>query len=123
MLFYEALWVQAGESSQHGVTGGIAVAALLLAVTGWGIFKYSLRLPLGPFFSVMSLLLALMAVVFAGQGITALQEAGVVAMSPVNFISLPMLGIHPTVESLSAQTLSLVLVGLSYLAARRGART
>ena len=46
-------------------------------------FKYSLRLPLGPFFSVMSLLIALLAIVFAGQGVAALQEAGVVGASPV----------------------------------------
>ena len=120
VLFYEALWVQAGDGGHNAVAGGIAVAMALLAVTGWGIFKYSLRLPLGPFFSAMSLLLALMAVVFAGQGIAGLQGAGIVEMSPVNFVSMPMLGIHPTLETLGAQALALILVALGYVATRRG---
>lgn len=119
VLFYEALWVQAGDNGHQAVAGGIAAAAVLLAVTGWGIFKYSLRLPLGPFFSVMSLLLALMAVAFAGQGIAGLQEAGLVEMNTVNFITVPMLGIHPTIESLGAQVLALALVALGYWATRR----
>jgi high-affinity iron transporter len=112
VLFYEALWVQAGSAGYSAIWGGIASAALLLAIAGWGIFKYSLRLPLGPFFSAMSLLLALLAVVFAGQGIAALQEAGLVGATPVTFFSLPLLGIHPRLETLGAQALVAALIVL-----------
>lgn len=122
VLFYEALWVQAGDAGHSAVLAGVGAAALLLAATGWGIFKYSLRLPLGPFFSVMSLLMALLAVVFAGQGIAALQEAGAVGASPVAFFSLPLLGIHPTLESLGAQALAAAIVALGMLVSgHRGA--
>ena len=106
VLFYEALWAQAGDAGRGAVWGGIGGAAALLAAAGWGIFRYSLRLPLGPFFSSMSLLLALLAVVFAGQGVAALQEAGVVGASHVPFFTLPILGIHPTLETLGAQLLA-----------------
>jgi high-affinity iron transporter len=116
VLFYEALWVQAGPAGHSAVLAGVAAAALILAASGWGIFKYSLKLPLGPFFSAMSLLLALLAVVFAGQGIAALQEAGAVGTSPVAFFSLPILGIHPTLESLGAQLLAAVIVGIGLFA-------
>lgn len=117
VLFYEALWVQAGAAGHSAVLAGVGSAALLLAATGWGIFKYSLRLPLGPFFSAMSLLLALLAIVFAGQGMAALQEADAVGASPVAFFSLPMLGIHPTLETLGAQVLAAAIVAAGMLAA------
>ena len=112
VLFYEALWVQAGSAGHAAIWGGIGSAALVLAAAGWGIFKYSVRLPLGPFFSAMSLLLALLAIVFAGQGIAALQEAGLVGATPVTFFSLPLLGIHPRLETLGAQALVALLVVL-----------
>ncbi len=121
VLFYEALWVQAGDAGHAAVLAGIGVAALLLAATGWGIFKYSLKLPLGPFFSAMSLLMALLAIIFAGQGIAALQEAGAVGMSPVPFFTLGILGIHPTLETLGAQALVALLVALGMFAASHGA--
>lgn len=120
VLFYEALWMQAGEPGRPALWGGVGLAVALLAASGWGIFKYSIRLPLGPFFSAMSMLLALLAVVFAGQGIAALQEAGLVGASHVPFFTLKILGIHPTVETLFSQllTAALVVVGM-----RLGART
>jgi high-affinity iron transporter len=114
VLFYQALWVQAGQGGQNAVLGGIAVALLMLAVAGWLIFRYSLRLPLGPFFAGMTVLLVVLAVVFAGQGISALQEAGVVGVQQVGFVSIPMLGVHPTAQTLGAQLLVLILVGLGY---------
>lgn len=119
VLFYEALWMQAGETGRPALWGGVALAVVLLAASGWGIFKYSIRLPLGPFFSAMSMLLALLAVVFAGQGIAALQEAGLVGVHHVPFFTLKILGIHPTVETLLAQlfTAALVVLGM-----RLGAR-
>jgi high-affinity iron transporter len=120
ILFYEALWVQAGDAGRHAVWGGIAAAGLLLGAAGWGIFRYSLRLPLGPFFSSMSLLLALLAVVFSGQGVAALQEAGVVSASHFGSLSLPLLGIHPTAETLGAQLAAMAIVGIGMYASRRG---
>ena len=116
VLFYEALWVQAGEAGHSAVLAGVGAAALLLAATGWGIFKYSLKLPLGPFFSAMSLLMALLAVIFAGQGIAALQEAGAVSASQIPFFTLRILGIHPTLESLGAQVLAAAIVMAGMLA-------
>ncbi len=116
VLFYEALWVQAGPDGHAAVLAGVGSAGLMLAALGWAIFKYSLRLPLGPFFAAMSLLLALLAVVFAGQGVAALQEAGAIGASPVTFFSLPILGIHPTLESLGAQVLAGALIALGAFA-------
>jgi high-affinity iron transporter len=64
-------------------------------------------------------LLALLAVVFAGHGIAALQEAGVLDVSPVAFVSIPLLGVHPTLQGLVAQAAALGLVALGLWMARR----
>lgn len=79
ILFYQALWAQAGEGRRGAVLAGIGVAALLLALLAWVILKYSARLPLGPFFRVTSALLVVMAIIFAAHGVGALQEAGWIA--------------------------------------------
>src|SRR5690606_9623591 len=92
------------------VLWGMAAATVLLAVIGGAILKYSVRLPIGPFFAVTAAVLALMAVVFVGNGIAALQEAGVFDASFIRFITVPVLGIHPTLQGLLAQGLVLVLV-------------
>ena len=119
VLFYQALWAQAGEGGRHALIAGIAAAAVLLAAIGWAIFKYSVRLPIGPFFAVMSVLLALMAVVFAGNGAAALQEAGVLGADPGRVRLPAALGVYPTLQTLAAQAgvLAIVVIGF-YLASR-----
>ena len=121
ILFYEALWAQAGPQGHHAVILGMLAAILLLAAIGGLILKYSLRLPIGPFFAATSGLLALLAVVFAGNGIAALQEAGAVNSTAIHFISVPLLGIYPTLQGLLAQGIGLVLVLVGMAFARRGA--
>ncbi len=110
ILFYETLWSQAGAAAHSAVLGGMAAAVLLLMLIGGMILRYSVRLPIGPFFSVTSILLALMAVIFVGNGVAALQEAGVLETTTVRFFSLPLLGIHPTAQSLVPQVLTLALI-------------
>lgn len=122
VLFYQALWVQAGEAGRSAVLGGMATAAVALAAIGFAIFKYSTRLPIGPFFAATSALLVLLAVVFTGHGVAALQEAGVLGVSRLAFDPVPLLGVYPSVESVGAQLLVLALVGLGYWDSRPKAK-
>jgi len=110
ILFYETLWSQAGAVGHSAVVWGIAIAAVLLVLIGGMILRYSVRLPIGPFFTVASTLLAVMAIIFVGNGIAALQAAGVLDVTNVRFFSLPLLGIHPTIQSLVPQALILALI-------------
>ena len=119
ILFYETLWQQVGPAGHNAVLGGIAVAAALLAVLGGAILKFSVRLPIGPFFSAASALLAIMAVVFVGNGVAALQEAGVIDATAVRFASLPLIGVHPTLQGLLMQGSALALVLAGAMAGRR----
>ena len=109
VLFYQALVAQVGPGSHGALFGGIAVAVVLLAILAWAILRASVKLPIGLFFSLSGIVLLVLAVVFTGQGIAALQEAGKIGAQSVNFISIPMLGIYPTMQSLSAQGLVMFL--------------
>ncbi len=121
VLFYEALWAQAGNAGRGAVLGGMAAAAFALGAIAFAIFKYSVRLPLGLFFGATSALLALLAVVFTGHGIAALQEAGVLGVTRLAFDAVTLLGIYPSAEGVGAQLLVLGVVALGYWAARRSA--
>jgi high-affinity iron transporter len=118
VLFYQALWVQAGEAARGSVLAGIGAAALLLAAIGFLILKYSIRLPIGPFFSATSILLAALAVVFTGHGIAALQEAGLIGITELPFPGIPLLGIYPSGETVGAQLVVLIAVIVSFFSAR-----
>jgi high-affinity iron transporter len=121
VLFYQALWVQAGEAARTTVLAGAGAAAAALGLIGFALFKYSVRLPIGPFFGATSGLLALLAVVFTGHGIAALQEAGVLGITPLPFEAVPLLGIYPSGEAIAAQLLALVIALAAFYASRREA--
>jgi high-affinity iron transporter len=80
---------------------------------------------LATFFSANAILLCVLSVVFAGHGVAALQEAGVLGTRPVSFVDFDWLGIHADAYSLSAQavaTLAVVaLYARSWLGERRRA--
>ena len=98
VLFYEALAAQAGPRSTMALTGGLAAAAATLLVLGWAIVRGSLRMPLALFFGVSAMLIGLLAVVFAGKGIAALQEAGYLPVHTVNIPAVPLIGLYPNAE-------------------------
>jgi high-affinity iron transporter len=100
------------------VLGGLVSAAVALAILGWLIFRGSLRLPLGLFFGATSLLLALLAVVFVGKGIAALQEAGTLPVDPVNMPSIPALGLYPNLQGLVLQMLVVVVIASVFIYTR-----
>ena len=122
ILFYETLWLQAGPEGHNMVLAGAVVALLLLLVLAWVILKGSRKLPLGLFFTINAVLLCLLSVVFAGHGVAALQEAGVLGTRPVRFFEFDWLGIYPDAWSLSAQALALMAIALLYLRSRRNER-
>jgi high-affinity iron transporter len=114
VLFYQTLWLQAGASGQHMVLGGFFAAALGLVLLSWLIFRFSVRLPLRLFFAVNSALMYLLAVVFAGKGVAALQAAGKLPMNGIDFPRIDVLGVYPNLQSLGLQ-LVLVLVAVVFL--------
>jgi len=123
VLFYQALWVQSEGGARTAVAVGLGVGAIILAGIAWLIAGYSVRLPLGLFFRISSALLALMAVVFAGQGIAALQEAGKLDVAPLDFPSIPVLGIYPSMQGIALQLILVTVIIAGYLYLRAGRRS
>lgn len=111
ILFYETLWAQADAEAAPAIGIGFAVALAVLLGIAWALFRFSARLPLRLFFTVNTALLFLLAVVFAGKGIAALQEAGKLAIAPLDLPAVGVLGIYPTAQGLGLQLL--IVLGMA----------
>jgi high-affinity iron transporter len=117
VLFYKALALAGGGGrSTVPIVTGIVVAAAALALTYLAINRYGVKLPLRPFFAVTSGFLYLMAFIFAGKAIAELQEGGAVSSTAVDWVGrAPGLGIYPTIESLAAQGVLVLLAIVSLI--------
>jgi len=105
VLFYQALWYQA-ENSQSAVVWGIVAGALVLIVLFYVIFKMALRIPLKYFFTFTSIFLYFLAFILLGKGIKELQEAGVVSVTPVEYLPyIDVIGFYPTTQTVIPQIL------------------
>lgn len=117
ILFYTAMAAQGGETA---LLGGAATAIVCLALIAIAMFRFSQRLPIAKFFGYSSALIAILAVVLAGKGVGALQEAGMIGVSPLTGApSIPILGISPTVESIAAQVITLLILLVGFNRNRR----
>src|SRR5690606_8628645 len=82
----------------------------------WLMLRYSRKLPFGTFFGISAMLVAVLAVVLAGKGVAALQEAGWLSMSLFDGPRVDLLGIHPTVEGIGLQlaVVAVLVVGFMW---------
>lgn len=101
ILFYAAMWT---EGSKAAVLSGAAVGAAALGVIGWAMLRYSVRLPIAAFFRYSSILIAVLAVILAGKGIAAIQEAGLLGVTPVAGVpEIEIVGLFPSAQVILAQ--------------------
>jgi high-affinity iron transporter len=112
VLFYKALFLTGGPgTSSMPILAGILFGAAILVGIYIAISRFGVRLPLKPFFGVTSAFLYYMAFVFAGKGVAELQGGGVLPTTIVSWAPrMPALGIYPTVESLLAQSVLVILL-------------
>src|SRR3569832_1229504 len=118
VLFYEALWLQAGDTGHNALVAGIVTAAILLLVLAWLMFRLSVRLPLQLFFRVNAAILVVHTKKNTGKGGAALQEAGKLPANPINFPEVDLLGILPSAEGVGLQ-LVMVALAIAWLAYNR----
>lgn len=117
IIFFAAL---GGQGNGAALAGGAAVAAVLLALIAWAMLRLSARLPIGKFFAYSAALIAVLAVVLSGKGLAALQEAGLIGVTPLaGAPRSPILGLYPTLETLLAQGAMIALLVMGFLWARR----
>lgn len=120
ILFYAAIWTQGNGGA---VIAGAAAALVVLAVIAFLMMRYSRTLPISKFFAYSSALIAVLAVVLIGKGTAALQEAGYLPVTP--WPGLPrseFLGIYPTRETLVAQLVMIVAIGVGFIWSNRAAQ-
>ena len=121
IIFYAALGAQGQESA---MLAGIAAAAVLLALIAWAMLRFSRKLPIAKFFQYSAALIAVLAVVLAGKGVAALQEAGMIGVTPLaGWPRSPLLGLYPTLETLAAQLVMSLLLAAGFLRASRPVAT
>jgi len=100
ILFYAAMW---NEKDGNAILAGLFVGCASLAVTAFLLLRFSMRLPIGKFFSISSMLIAVLAVVLVGKGVAALQEAGWIAQSLISMPRVEWLGVYPSWQTVLAQ--------------------
>lgn len=119
ILFYQALSTQASSGQAASLWSGVATAVVLLAVLGWGMVRYSARLPIGKFFAVTTFVLLALSFVLAGKAIAALQEAALIPITalPATF-SFDWLGLYSTWEGIGLQGVILLASAWLWLRGR-----
>jgi high-affinity iron transporter len=114
-LFYQALFSE-GAHTALPLAMGIVAGMIALAIIFTLFYRFGLRIPLRPFFTVTSALLYYMAFVFAGKGVRELQEGGALPITLLpGFPHVEAMGIFPSVETLLAQLLLLVLLAFALI--------
>ena len=108
-LFYQALFNEGphvGGALALGIVAGFAVLAVIFTL----FYRYGVRIPMRPFFTVTSVLLYYMAFVFTGKGIRELQEGNVIPIHLMRGVPhIDGMGIYPSVETVAAQGILLLL--------------
>ena len=120
VLFYAALWT---DGTGIYLLAGLALGVVLLGIVAWIMLRTSTRLPIGRFFAISSALVAVLAVVLVGKGVAALQEAGVLDVTPIAGPSLDLLGIHPSLQTTLAQLAVVLVIAVSMMVNNRSAKT
>ena len=109
VIFYESIYSMSRDAQGMWI-GGIAAAVVLLVI--FLVLRFtSVKIPIGPFFLVTSILMAVLVVIFAGGGIHALIEGDLIdghylSSVPTN----DWIGLYPYVECLAAQAIAAIAV-------------
>lgn len=109
VIFYESIYSMSQDSRGMWI-GGIAAAVVLLII--FFVLRFtSVKIPIGPFFLVTSILMAVLVVIFAGGGIHALIEGDLIEGTYLsNVPTNDWIGLYPYVECLVAQALAAIAV-------------
>ena len=120
ILFFTAM---AAEGAVANLIAGAIAGFAALAAIAVAMLRFSRRLPIGKFFTYSSALVAVLAIVLAGKGVAALQEAGLIAIHPLaGFPRISVLGIFPTLQGILAQVATLLALLIGFGANRRSSR-
>ena len=113
VLFYQSLLAQSNAEQLSYLSSGLFSGIAILAIIAWLMIRYSVRLPITQFFKVSTYFMLILAFVLTGKGVAALQEAGIIEISPFPIdISISWLGISATWQGLLSQASVIILAAL-----------
>lgn len=111
VLFLSALKLNNPIVANSAINWALLTSVGVVAVITVLFLKYTKKLPIGKFFKLASYMVAILAVILAGKGIMAFQEAGYIPISPVDLIpKIDLLGIYPNWQSILLQVLVLAII-------------
>jgi high-affinity iron transporter len=106
-LLYQALLGSEGRTRAGlmGLAAGVALGVVILAIIAAIVRATSVRLPMQLFFKLSGIFLFMMAIMFAGNGVFELQNAGVLITTNLAWMGrgLPWAGLFPNLQVVSVQ--------------------
>lgn len=112
VLFLQAIILDSS-ASPWAVAAGCVAATACLVIAVAVLLRAGGRLPIGPLLTAASVLLCVMAVIFAGKGTHALQEAGFIGVAIIALPRVEWLGIFPSWQTVGAQVALSFMLALS----------
>lgn len=112
VLFYAALWA---EGNGTYMLAGLGAGMAILGVVALVLLRSTTRLPISQFFAFSSALVGVLAVVLMGKGVAALQKVGFLDITPVTAPRIDVLGIYPSMQTIVAQVLILLVIVVSII--------
>ncbi len=104
VIFLSTINLNVDEASKNGIYLGAVLSLIFILILSWIAVKYVVKLPVRTLFKYSAATIAILAIILAGKGVRAFQEAGYSSLSNISTdINLSFLGIYPTVETLIAQ--------------------
>lgn len=111
VLFYQSLIFDAKDSSGYSAIGAGFIAGLVILLVVYFVFKkFSIKIPIKPFFVFTSAIIFYMSIVFVGKGVMELVEGKIFVPTIINGLEFPQwmgdwFGLKPYYESLIPQIL------------------
>ena len=103
---------------------GIVIALVLLGILAWAMVRFSLKIPFARLFKILTWLIYALGFKMLGISVHALQLTGVLPTTVLasEGMNYPALGIFPTVETLGAQALYVLVILLVQYSVYRGVK-
>ncbi len=111
VLFLRVIWFDADASAKTSMLSGIGLTLILIFGASWAAIRYSAKIPVTRLFQLSAYIMGVLSFILTGKGVHALQESGHISITPIMpYLRWEIMGIFPSIETLLAQVLILVVV-------------
>ncbi len=120
VLFLQAINIESAGAHKSAIGFGSLAALAGIGVIAFLFLKYTKKVPIQYIFKYSSWLIVLLAIILAGKGFHALQEAGWIGITQLStMFRIDWLGIYPTLQTLLAQVALIAIIVATYFINQR----